>query len=107
MSKPNWGRQLALAVTLVVLGSVSYWLVYNHKVKDDEQEEQSKKIAQISPEKNPEKSPEKSKDAQIQTITLDDGAGKRLSVNCLDTALKICKPGSSPKWEMTEPLKVK
>jgi hypothetical protein len=49
MSKPNWGRQLALAFTLVVLGSVSYWLVYNHKVKDEEQEEQSKKIAQISP----------------------------------------------------------
>jgi Domain of unknown function (DUF4340) len=103
MSKPNWGRQLALAVTLVVLGSVSYWLVYNHKVKDEEQEEQSKKITQISPEKNPDKS----KDTQIQTISLDDGAGKRLSVNCLDAALKVCKPGSSPKWEMTEPLKVK
>jgi hypothetical protein len=98
MSKPNWGRQLALAFTLVVLGSVSYWLVYNHKVKDEEQEEQSKKIAQISPEK---------KDTQIQTITLDDGAGKRLAVACLDIALKVCKPGSSPKWEMAEPLKVK
>jgi hypothetical protein len=102
-SKPNWGRPLALAAVLVVLGSLSYWLVYTHKPKEDEQDEQNKKIAQLSSEKGQDKS----KDRQIQTITLDNGTGTRLSVACLDVALQVCKPGSSPKWEMAEPLKVK
>jgi hypothetical protein len=110
-SKPNWGRPLALAAVLVVLGSLSYWLVYTHKPKEDEQDEQSKKIAQLSSDQGKGQDKAKGKDAgkdrQIQTITLDNGTGTRLSVACLDVALQVCKPGSSPKWEMAEPLKVK
>jgi len=108
-SKPNWGRPLALAAVLVVLGSLSYWLVYNHKPKEEEQEERNKKISQLTSTKDetPIDGFGASKETQIQTITLDNGAGTRLSVSCLDAALKVCKPGSSPKWEMSEPLKVK
>jgi hypothetical protein len=108
-SKPNWGRPLALSAVLVVLGSLSYWLVYNQKPKEEDQEERNKKIAQLISTKDEIKTDGygATKETQIQTITLDNGAGTRLSVSCLDAALKVCKPGSSPKWEMSEPLKVK
>ena len=38
----SWGKPLALAVTLVVIGTGAYWLEFSHKPKSEEKEEQEK-----------------------------------------------------------------
>jgi hypothetical protein len=94
MSQPNWKRPLALAVFLVVLASVTYWLEFNHRPKEEEAAEQSKKITQL-------------KDQQIKSIAISNGNLKDIVFDCKDLAAALCKPGNNPKWELADPLNVK
>ena len=89
----SWARPLALATTLVILGSVAYWLEYSHKPKVDAQEEQSKKMFKI-------------KDTPVASLKLVDGT-KSFTFKCLDIENKLCKPGDNSKWEMTEPTRLR
>lgn len=92
-SQVSWGRPLALATLLVVLGSVVYWLEFNHRPKQEEKEEASKKLFSL-------------KDTTIASIRVVDG-GKSFYFQCQDVAAKLCKPGDNSKWELAEPRKLK
>jgi hypothetical protein len=93
MTQVNWGRPLALATLLVVLGSTAYWLEYSHKPKKEEAKDQEKKLFSL-------------KSTATTSIRLIDG-NKTLAFKCLDISSKLCKPGDNSKWEVTEPVKLR
>lgn len=93
MTQVNWTRQLGLAVALVALGSVAYWLEFKHKPQKEAAEEQTKHVFNL-------------KESPVQSIIIHDGA-KKVTLTCSDFAAKLCKPGDNSKWEMSEPLRLK
>jgi hypothetical protein len=93
MSQVNWTRQLGLAVVLIILGGVAYWVEFKQKPKEEAAEEQSKRIVTL-------------KDVQIQSIRLEDQT-RGFEFNCVDYEQKLCKPGDNSKWQMSEPRKIK
>lgn len=94
MQKVNWTKQAALAATLLVLGSVAYWLEYKHKPEKESKDEQSKKIFAV-------------KDKAVTSFTIHDGAGHVFAARCSDTTGKLCKAGDNSKWELISPIKLK
>lgn len=93
MTQVNWMRQLALAVTLFVLGSFAYWLEFKKKPQKETQEEQSKKVFAL-------------KDTPVHSVLLASDS-KTVEFACSDVTAKLCKPGDNSKWEITSPMKVK
>ncbi|MBI4925447.1 MAG: DUF4340 domain-containing protein [Bdellovibrio sp.] len=94
MTKLNWTKPLILAVVLIVISSVAYWLVNTHKPEHEQKEEDAKKVVKI-------------KDTQLESIKVVV-AEKQFVFKCLDLqnkANKLCKPSDQSKWELVEPLK--
>src|SRR5690349_4056828 len=93
MSHVKWNRQLGLALTLFILGTLAYWIEFKHRPEKESSEEQAKRVFQI-------------KDTPVQTITLT-GGDQHLVFSCSDFSAKLCKPGDHSKWEILEPLRLK
>ena len=93
MNHVNWNKQLVLATTLFVLGSVVYWNEFKRRPQKEEQTEQGKKALSL-------------KDTPIETLRIV-GGGKAFLFKCADLGAKLCKPGDNSKWELEEPSKLK
>ena len=93
MSPVSWRRNLALAATLFILGSVTYWQEFTHKPKQEEAEVQAKKIFDL-------------KAHPVGTVRIVSGT-KVFAFRCLDAQSHLCKPGDNSKWEVTEPTQFK
>src|SRR3990167_9006572 len=93
MSQPNWGKQLPLAVALVVAGGIAFWLEFKHKPMKEELEEGEKKAFVL-------------RDRAVESLRIVDPAAT-FTFKCADDVAKLCKPGDSSKWNVTEPKAVK
>jgi hypothetical protein len=93
MTQVSWVRQLVLAMTLFALGSVAYWLEYQHKPSRESAQEQDKKVFKIS-------------SSPIKSITLNT-ASQVVELSCLDISSGLCKSGDNSKWEVNRPSKLK
>lgn len=96
MAKLNWIKPFILALVLVVFSSAAYWLVNTQKPKQEEKQEEAKKVVKI-------------KEVQIDSIKIID-ADRVFAFKCLDLSSKdskLCKPSDQSKWELTTPLKLK
>lgn len=93
MTQVSWAKPLALASTLVVLGSVAYWLEYSHKPKQEETQQEEKKLLKL-------------KDAPNASVLILGGK-QTVEIKCLDVSTKLCKPGDNSKWELAQPVKLK
>jgi hypothetical protein len=93
MNPASWNRQLGLAVMLLTLGTLAYWLEFKHKPNQEAADEQSKKLFVL-------------KTSPVKSVTLTDGS-KTISINCTDFAANLCKPGDNSKWEISTPSKLK
>jgi hypothetical protein len=88
---PNWARPFTLAVVLVLLGSLAWWLQFKH---DPDQE------AQQTSEKKPFTFP---KDSQITQLSVDNGT-QVFAWKCLGDGGNPCKLASNSKWQMETPI---
>lgn len=93
MTQVSWRRQLVLAATLFVLGTLAYWLEYKHRPQREESEEQSKKLFAL-------------KDTPVQSFEVSDGT-RTFALECVDLAQKLCKTGDNSKWKLTAPMAAK
>jgi hypothetical protein len=91
--QPNWERPFILSVTLVLLGSLAWWMQYKHDPEKKAQEESAKKILALP------------KDTAITQVEFDNGAQTYLW-NCVGDAGQTCKIGNNSKWQLQSPLKV-
>ncbi|MBC7691038.1 MAG: DUF4340 domain-containing protein [Methylotenera sp.] len=92
-SHVDWKKPLALASTLFVLGSFTYWLEFAHKPKKEEASEKTKKPFDLN-------------EAQVTKVKFSDGRGS-FALECLDVSSNLCKPGDNAKWIVTYPIKSK
>jgi hypothetical protein len=93
VTQVSWTKPLALAATLVVLGTTAYYLEYKRAPEQEEMAEAAKKPLNL-------------KDVSVAQIRVVDG-NRRYLFRCVDDAAKMCKPGDNSKWEMLEPIKAK
>jgi hypothetical protein len=89
----NWRRQLMLAVALVVLASLTYWLEFGYRPKKEEQAQEAKKLCTL-------------KDVRAQTISITSG-GLKITFSCIDPDGKLCKAGDNSKWNIISPVSLK
>ena len=90
---PRWNKQLALALALLLLGGITYWLEFKQRPKREETEELSKRLFSL-------------KDESFEWIRFS-GERTTLHLVCEDFANKLCKPGDNSKWKINEPMKVR
>ena len=70
MKQVSWYRQLGLALSLFILGTLAYWLEYKHKPDQETLDEQAKKPLHVAA-------------TPVQTATVS-GNGTSVTVNCAD-----------------------
>jgi hypothetical protein len=98
MTQLNWGRQLALAIALVLLGGSLYWYEAKYQPSQEKKKVSNLKVFQIGND-------------QIKKLTLntpqEDETLQEVSFSCLDLGEGLCKPGSNSSWKMESPIQVK
>ncbi|MBS1964021.1 MAG: DUF4340 domain-containing protein [Bdellovibrionales bacterium] len=100
---PRTGTPLVLAVVLIALGGLAYWLQYSKKPADEAAEADAKKVLALKHDavarlefRGASKKPE--------NITRPPLA---VALECASLADKLCHPEDASHWNLVEPLKTK
>ncbi len=94
MKQPNWKVPFALSLTLLILGSFTYWLQFSHKPKKERADSQTKKPIPYS-----------SDTQQISHVRIKSAQGL-IELNCDSLEAKTCKPDASGNWSISYPEKL-
>jgi hypothetical protein len=100
---PSITKPLVLAVVLVVLGGLTYWLEYGKKPKEAQLEAEAKRVFLL---KNGAVSRLEIAGASIKPEN-SGRAPLAITLTCESLAEKLCKSDDASKWQMAAPLKTK
>ena len=95
MRQVSWYRQLGLALSLFILGTLAYWLEYKHRPEQETMDEQAKKPFNIATSVE--------KVFLVGRTSSTDETPIQVSFHCGDFAKGQCKPGDHSNWEISEP----